>query len=98
MSQAVEFAFDLSRRDLDIMRTLKTVLAIEKRSTFSADDLFLFGLDRFFMDKAHGIGGWFAKLQHHGIIKVSGRKRSVRGSNHLREIRLYSFTDGGVTF
>jgi hypothetical protein len=37
-------------------------------------------------------------LQHHGIIKVSGRKRSVRGSNHLREIRLYSFVDGGVTF
>jgi len=80
-------------REKDIMRTLKTVLTIEHRTTFSADDIFLFGLDRFFPDKVHGIGGFFAKLQHQGIITVAGHKRSIRGSNHLREIRLYSFAE-----
>lgn len=95
----VEFSFGKLRgalstdREADIVRTLKTVLAMEHRSTFSADDIFLFGLDRFFPDKVHGIGGFFAKLQHQGIITVAGHKRSIRGSNHLREIRLYVFAE-----
>jgi hypothetical protein len=95
----VEFSFGKLKgafsadRERDVMRTLRTILAMEHRTTFSADDIFLFGLDRFFPDKVHGIGGFFAKLQHQGIIKVAGHKRSVRGSNHLREIRLYSFAE-----
>jgi hypothetical protein len=80
-------------RERDVLRTLRTILAMEHRTTFSADDIFLFGLDRFFPDKVHGIGGFFAKLQHQGIIKVVGHRRSVRGTNHLREIRLYSFAE-----
>ncbi|MCJ7559153.1 hypothetical protein MUO79_00865 [Candidatus Bathyarchaeota archaeon] len=83
--------FVLSGRDIDVLRTLRTNLRIENRETFSADDVFLFGLDRFFEDKVHGVGGFFAKLQHLGKIEAVGRKRSVRPSNHLREIRVYAF-------
>jgi len=87
------FDVELSTRDMDILRTLKTVCQIENRATFSADDLWLLGLDRFFEDKIHGIGGFFAKLQHQGLIKCVGRKRSVRATSRLREIRVYSFAE-----
>jgi len=81
----------LSARDADILRTLRTVCTIEKRNTFSADDIFLLGLDRFFEDKVHDIGAWFAREQHHKQIEPVGTKRSTRPSNHLREIRVYAF-------
>jgi len=84
-------SFVLSARDVDVLRTLRTNLRIENRKTFSADDIFLLNLDRFFEDKVHGVGGFFAKLQHLGKIEAVGRKRSVRPSNHLREIRVYAF-------
>ena len=83
----------LTARDADILRTLRTVCAIEKRSTFSADDVFLFGLDRFFEDKVHGIGSFFAKLQHQKLIEPVGTKRSTRESNHMRMIRVYAFAE-----
>jgi hypothetical protein len=83
----------LSARDVDVLRTLRTNLRIENRETFSADDIFLFGLDRFFEDTVHGVGGFFAKLQHLGKIEAVGRKRSIRPSNHLREIRVFAFSE-----
>jgi hypothetical protein len=85
----VEFSFNLNKRDMDILRTLDTIMKIENRKTFSADDIFLYGLDRFFPDKVHGIGGWFAKQQHHGNIRRCGTRRSVRPSNHLRRISAF---------
>jgi len=83
--------FVLSARDVDVLRSLRTHCAIENRETFSADDIYLLNLDRFFEDKVHGIGGFFAKLQYLGKIRAVGRKRSTRPSNHQREIRVYAF-------
>lgn len=83
----------LTARDADILRTLRTVCTIEKRNTFSADDIFLFGLDRFFEDKIHGLGAFFAKLQHQKLIEPVGTKRSTRESNHQRVIRVYAFVE-----
>jgi len=85
--------FVLSARDVDVLRTLRTNLKIEDRVTFSADDIFLFGLDRFFEDKVHGVGGWFAREQHHRQIEPVGTKRSTRPSNHMREIGVYAFAE-----
>lgn len=89
MSQLPDFV--LSGRDIDVLQTLRTHCKIENRLTFSADDIFLLNLDRFFEDKVHGVGGFFAKLQHLHKIEAVGRKRSTRPSNHLREIRVYAF-------
>ena len=83
----------LSARDADILRTLRTVCTIEKRNTFSADDIFLFGLDRFFEDKIHGVGAFFAKLQHQKLIEKVTTKRSTRESNHMRQIWVYAFAE-----
>ena len=83
----------LSARDVDILHTLRTVCTLENRATFSADDLFLLGLDRFFEDRAHSVGGWFARCQHHGLIEPVGYRRSTRPSNHLRMIRNFTFTE-----
>ena len=87
----------LTARDADILRTLRTVCTIEKRSTFSADDIFLFGLDRFFEDKIHDVGAWFAREQHHKQIEPVGTKRSTRESNHQRVIRVYAFVEKETT-
>lgn len=83
----------LTARDADVLRTLRTNCTIEKRSTFSADDIFLFGLDRFFEDKVHDIGAFFAKLQHQKLIEKVTTKRSTRESNHDRVIRVYAFVE-----
>jgi len=85
--------FVLSSRDADVIRTLRTHLKAENRDTFSADDIFLLGLDRFFEDKVHGVGAWFAREQHHRQIEPVGTKRSTRPSNHMREIGVYAFAE-----
>ncbi len=92
MSQSA-FDFSLNARDYDVLRTLKTLCKLENRNTFSADDLFLLQLDRFFKDKQHEIGSWFARLQHHGKIEAVGYVRSKRVSNNLRQIRVYAFIE-----
>jgi len=91
MSQTFDFA--LNARDLDVLRTLKTVCKIEGRNTFNADDIFLLQLDRFFEDKQHGIGGWCASMQHHKKIEAVGYVRSKRVSNHMRQLRVYAFVE-----
>jgi hypothetical protein len=91
----LDFA-DVSDRDLDVLRTLHTTCELEKRTSFTADDIFLLQLDRFFPDVAHGVGGFFARLQHNGLIEQVGWKRSTRPSNHLRQIREYKLTEKGL--
>lgn len=85
--------FVLSARDVDVLRALRTSCKIEHRSTFTADDVYLLGLDRFFEDKIHGVGGFFAKLQHLGLIREVDRKRSTRPSNHQRKVSVFVFTE-----
>lgn len=87
-----KFDFKLTARDKDILRTLQTILIIEKRASFSADDLFLYGLDRFYADRVHGVGGFFARCQHAKLIAPVGMKRSTRASNHLRMVKMFEIT------
>jgi len=97
MSQTA-FDFTLNTRDHDVLRTLKTLCKSEGRNTFSADDIFLLQLDRFFSDKQHEIGSWFARLQHHKKIEAVGYVRSKRVTNHMRQVRVYAFVEkeGGI--
>ncbi len=82
----------LSPSEQNVLQTLKTLLTLERKSTFSSDDLRRFQLDRFFMDKQHGIGIFFFKLIKLGLVEKVGRTRSTFASNHMREIRVYKFT------
>lgn len=91
MSQVFDFA--ITARDVDVLRTLHTVCKLEGRNTFSADDIFLLQLDRFFKDKTHDVGAWFARMQHHRKIEPVGYVRSKRASNHMRQVRLYLFVE-----
>jgi hypothetical protein len=85
----------LTGRDKDILRTLYTTLKIEQRATFSADDLYLLGLDRFYEDPVHDVGGFFARCQHGRLIEQKGQKRSIRPSNRMRFIKVFSVTEEG---
>jgi hypothetical protein len=86
----------LTTRDHDLIRTLRTILQIEQSQTFTSDTLRLYGLDRFFPDKIHGIGGFFARLKANGKALDVGFTRSTFPSNHGRQIRKYRFADEGV--
>jgi len=83
----------LTERELDLIRTLKHICEIDNTNKFSSDTLRLHNLDRFFEDKQHDIGAFFAKMQHQKISKKVGRTRSILPSNHIREIRVYEFTE-----
>ena len=85
----------LTVRDHDLIRTLKTILISEHTDTFSSDTLRRFGLDRYFPDKAHGIGGYFARLKVNKKAVQVGWIRSTFPSNHGRKIREYQFTEEG---
>ena len=83
----------LTSRDHDLIRTLKTILIAEHTDRFSSDTLRRFGLDRYFPDKAHGIGGYFARLKVNKKVIQVGWVRSTFPSNHGRHIREYQFTE-----
>jgi hypothetical protein len=83
----------LTHQDCNVMRTLRTNLKLDHLETFSSDMLRLYGLDRFFPDKAHGIGGFFARLKANGKALEVGWIRSTFPSNHGRMIREYKFTE-----
>ena len=104
MSQRLDFYHlpktqkQLTPRDLDLIKTMKTLLAYEHSSTFSSDTFRRFGFDRYFPDTAHGVGGWFARLKANGKAVEVGWTRSTFPSNHGRKIRVYQFIekDGDV--
>jgi hypothetical protein len=85
----------LTQQDQDFVRTLKTACQIDEVETFSSDTFRMLGLDRFLVDKEHGIGGVFARLKANGIIEEVGWTRSSFPSNHGRKIRVYKFLEGG---
>jgi len=85
----------LTVTDQDLIRTLKTLCRIDCLDTFSSDDFRMYGLDRYVRDKAHGIGGVFARWKVNGVIKETGKwKRSTLPSNHGRKIRVYQWSNG----
>lgn len=83
----------LTSRDFDLVKTLRTILTIEQSETFTSDTLRHYGLDRFFPDKVHGIGGFFARLKATNRIVEVGFTRSTFPSNHGRKIRRYQFAE-----
>lgn len=85
----------LTPKEEDLLRTFRTLCRIDGRLTFSSDTFRMYGLDRFLNDSQHGIGGLFAIWKKLGFIEKVGMTRSQIKSNHLREIKLYRFTDKG---
>ena len=86
----------LATRDHDLIKTLHTILKLEKSETFTSDTIRDYGLDRHFADTAHGIGGFCARLKVNKIVVEVGWTRSKRASNHGRQIRKYQFIQQGV--
>lgn len=88
------FSFQLTAKDHDLLRSFRTLLKIDEKTEFTSDDFRMYGLDRFLVDKQHGIGGLFAKWKHAKRIKDTGAtKRSVLPSNHMRRIAVYTMTE-----
>ena len=86
-------AFDFSFTPLEsaLVTKFRTLLALERKDTFSSDDFRMYGLDRHIEDTQHGIGGFFARLVHSQQIREVGWVRSVLPQNNLRKIREYAW-------
>ncbi len=85
------FDFSFNTRELDLIRTFKTLTKIDNLTQFSSDDFRMYGLDRFIKDRQHGIGGFFAKLVKNKIVRQVGHKHSVVPSSHFHEIKVYEW-------
>lgn len=83
----------LTVKDNDMLRTFKTLTGLDRLLEFSSDDFRLYGLDRFIVDKAHGIGGFFAKLKANGLIVEVRWKRSSVPTNHGRRIPVWRWKE-----
>jgi len=81
---------NLTERDHDLIKTLRTHCRHEGESTFTSDTFRMLGLDRF-VDNKHGIGGFFAKLLANKYAEQVDWTRSVLPSNHGRKIRVYKW-------
>ena len=86
------FEYIFTKKDEDLLKTFKTLLAKDQKTEFSSDDFRKYGLDRFIKDTQHGIGTFFAKLVHNKKAKKIGYTRSEFASNHGRQIRTYCWT------
>jgi len=80
-------------KEQDMVTTFRSLCNIDEHTTFSSDTFRMYGLDRFIMDKAHGIGGFFAKLVANGLVVQTGWTRSTLPSNHGRMIRTYGWVN-----
>lgn len=88
----------LTSKDSDLLRSFRALCTANKLSEFSSDDFRMYGLDRFTVDKAHELGGLFAKWKVNGIIEDTGkRKRSVLPQNHGREIKVYKWVSRSIS-
>ena len=87
--QAGKFDFCLTIGDEKTLKAFRTLLKVDGIIEFSSDDFRRYQLDRFIGDKVHGIGCFFAKLKHQGLVEEVGSVRSTLASNHSRVIRVY---------
>jgi len=83
-------------KEKDLVRTLHTLCTVDRLTTFSSDTFRMYGLDRFIADKAHGIGGFFAKIVANRLVEQVGWERSDLPSNHGRMVRVYRWKNEGV--
>jgi hypothetical protein len=88
-----EFDFSFTPLESALVRKFKTLLALERKDTFSSDDFRMYGLDRHIEDTQHGIGGFFARLVHAKKIREVGQTRSLLPQNNLRKIKVYTWND-----
>ena len=83
--------------DLEILKVLRARLHVEKKSRFTADDLWRLGLVRLLeKDEKHGytyvVGPWFQRMEDLGkICKTGNRMRSTRHQSHGRSIIVWTF-------
>jgi len=87
---------ELTVRDKELVMRFRTLTKNEGLQQFSSDTFRQYGLDQWFKDPAHSIGGFFAKMVTaknplHRIRHV-GYTRSLLPSNNMREIKLYEWT------
>jgi len=82
-------------KEKDMATTFRSLCNIDQHTTFSSDTFRMYGLDRFIVDRAHGIGGFFAKLVANGLVVQVGWVRSCLPSNHGRMIRTYGWVNEG---
>jgi len=75
------------------VKTFHTLCKVDKREQLSSDHFRMYQLDRFFRDKAHGIGGFFAKMLLQKLVRIVGRTSSRLDSNNSREIKIYEWTE-----
>ena len=86
-----QFDFSFTPLETALVTKFRTLLAVERKDTFSSDDFRMFGLDRHIEDTQHGIGGFFARLVHSKQIRIVGQIRSVLPQNNLRKINEYTW-------
>jgi hypothetical protein len=86
-----KFDFRLTSEDEKTLKAFRTLLKLDGITEFSSDDFRRYQLDRFIVDKVHGIGSFFSKLKHQKIAVECGQVRSQIASNHGRVIRVYKW-------
>jgi hypothetical protein len=86
-----QFDFHLTSEDEKTLKAFRTLLKLDGITEFSSDDFRRYGLDRFIRDTQHGIGSFFSKLKHEGLVVEVGSVRSTLASNHSRTIRVYKW-------
>ena len=86
-------------KEKDLVKSFKALCKIDQQGwndRFSSDTFRMYGLDRFIADKAHGIGGFFAKIVANRLVEQVGWERSDLPSNHGRMVRVYRWKNEGV--
>ncbi len=92
VTEQKEFTFKFTALEEAMLRRFRTLTKADYMTSFTSDDFRLYGLDRHFTNPQQDIGSFFAKLKHHGLVKVIGRKRSILPKNNMREIKEYEWT------
>lgn len=87
------FNFTLTPLEQALLKRFKTLTHFDRLDTFTSDDFRLYGLDRHFTNPQQDIGGFFAKLVHHKVVRALGHKRSILPKNNMREIKEYEWND-----
>lgn len=79
------FDFSLSLCEVARTREFFDRLDAENRTYFNSDLFREWQLDKYFTDKQHEIGAFFAKLKANGFIVSVGEEPSVIPSNNRRK-------------
>lgn len=86
----LNFRVDLSKVDRDLIRTIRTLLHVENRDTFTSDDFRNWQLDKSLGGhESNRIGAFFSRAVINNAFIEVGTTPSQIDSNHWRKIRVY---------